>query len=164
MDYWCRSTTSSASPARDVVGQWTLWQLELDQVSLVYCLQPGVPCSSYVKDSHLLTRLTRPGHLLQSVSQDSVRTGAPSGFTYFLLSLVFHQNCPAFNSSDWIFRSSVTKVTHIIRLSVAIRPRRDIYQVITDTTIIMGSGDPENKDSCPRCGGKVFEAEKMTGK
>ena len=38
------------------------------------------------------------------------------------------------------------------------------YKVITDTTIIMGSGDPENKDSCPRCGGKVFEAEKMTGK
>ena len=39
-----------------------------------------------------------------------------------------------------------------------------VSQVITDTTIIMGSGDPENKDSCPRCGGKVFEAEKMTGK
>ena len=36
--------------------------------------------------------------------------------------------------------------------------------MITDTTIIMGSGDPETKDSCPRCGGKVFEAEKMTGK
>merc|ERR1719219_2994160 len=63
-------------------------------------------------------------------------------------------------------------------LAVAVGPDQDIYcnvclkivsaperpQVITDTTIIMGSGDPENKDSCPRCGGKVFEAEKMTGK
>merc|ERR1712088_829310 len=63
-------------------------------------------------------------------------------------------------------------------LAVSVGPDQDIYcnvclkivsaperpQVITDTTIIMGSGDPENKDSCPRCGGKVFEAEKMTGK
>ena len=58
-----------------------------------------------------------------------------------------------------------------------------ISQVLTDTTIIMGSGDPDLKDSCPKCGGKVshehtykliqfnsppplkvFEAEKMTGK
>jgi len=63
-------------------------------------------------------------------------------------------------------------------LMVAVGPDQDIYcgvclkiafaperpQVITDTTIIMGSGDEETKDSCPRCGGKVFEAEKMTGK
>ena len=37
-------------------------------------------------------------------------------------------------------------------------------QVITDTTVIMGSGDTDVKDSCPGCGGKVFEAEKWTGK
>ena len=36
MDYWCRFTTSSASLARDVVDQWTLWQLQLDQVSRVF--------------------------------------------------------------------------------------------------------------------------------
>jgi len=63
-------------------------------------------------------------------------------------------------------------------LLVSVAPDQDIYcgvclkivtaperpTVITDTTIIMGSGDPDLKDSCPRCGGKVFEAEKMTGK
>ena len=53
---------------------------------------------------------------------------------------------------------------------------------MTDTTVIMGSGDTDVKDTCPVCGGKVrgrpcsvtqsshsvylqvFEAEKMTGK
>jgi len=63
-------------------------------------------------------------------------------------------------------------------LMVSVGPDQDIYcsiclkvvsaperpQLITDTTIIMGSGDEDVKDSCPRCGGKVFEAEKMTGK
>jgi len=63
-------------------------------------------------------------------------------------------------------------------LLVSVAPDQDIYcgvclkivtaperpSLITDTTIIMGSGDPDLKDSCPRCGGKVFEAEKMTGK
>ena len=53
--------------------------------------------------------------------------------------------------------------------------------MITDTTVILGSGDADLKDTCPVCGGKVrltlscphssplclsqvFEAEKMTGK
>ena len=30
-------------------------------------------------------------------------------------------------------------------------------QVLTDTTVIMGSGDQDIKDSCPRCGGKVSQ-------
>ena len=61
----------------------------------------------------------------------------------------------------------MTKITtpYIQVSQFNVEGERDInFQVITDTTIIMGSGDPENKDSCPRCGGKVFEAEKMTGK
>ena len=61
MDYWCRFTTSSASLARDVVDQWTLWQLQLDQVSrvlifllkIVSCLTPRVPCSCHIKVTHL---------------------------------------------------------------------------------------------------------------
>ena len=28
-------------------------------------------------------------------------------------------------------------------------------QVMTDTTVIMGSGDTDVKDTCPVCGGKV---------
>lgn len=63
-------------------------------------------------------------------------------------------------------------------LMVAVAPDQDIYctvclkivtapdrpQNITDTTVIMGDPDSDSKDACPRCGGKVFEAEKMTGK
>ena len=28
----------------------------------------------------------------------------------------------------------------------------------------MGDADSDSREACPRCGGKVFEAEKMTGK
>ena len=38
-------------------------------------------------------------------------------------------------------------------LKIVTAPERP--SLITDTTIIMGSGDPDLKDSCPRCGGKV---------
>ncbi len=39
-------------------------------------------------------------------------------------------------------------------LKVVTAPERPT--LITDTTIIMGSGDADTKDSCPKCGGKVF--------
>jgi hypothetical protein len=38
-------------------------------------------------------------------------------------------------------------------LKIVTAPERPT--LITDTTIIMGSGDADTKDSCPRCGGKV---------
>ncbi len=38
-------------------------------------------------------------------------------------------------------------------LKVVTAPERPT--LITDTTIIMGSGDADTKDSCPKCGGKV---------
>ncbi len=39
-------------------------------------------------------------------------------------------------------------------LKVVTAPERPT--LITDTTIIMGSGDADTKDSCPKCGGKVL--------
>ena len=47
------------------------------------------------------------------------------------------------------------KVCH----KVVTAPERPQFQ--TDTTVIMAE---EEKEGCPRCGGKVFEAEKMTAK
>ena len=38
-------------------------------------------------------------------------------------------------------------------LKVVTAPERP--QIITDTTVIMGNADSDDKESCPKCGGKV---------
>ena len=60
MDYWCRFTTSSASLARDVVDQWTLWQLQLDQVSRVLFFSPENSFLSHTWSSSQLTYQSFP--------------------------------------------------------------------------------------------------------
>ncbi|TRY73464.1 hypothetical protein TCAL_02229 [Tigriopus californicus] len=64
---------------------------------------------------------------------------------------------------------------HLDALGASVAPDNEVYckvcfkvvtaperpQYNTDTTILMAE---EEKDGCPRCGGKVFEAEKMIGK